>query len=40
MSYLKKELKFIHITKCAGSFIEELGKKHGLKGGRLWFRGW
>ena len=35
MSYLKKELKFIHITKCAGSFIEELGIKHGLKWGRF-----
>lgn len=34
MSSLKKELKFIHITKCAGTFIEELGNKHGLKWGR------
>ena len=29
-----KELKFIHITKCAGSTIEELGKKNGILWGR------
>ena len=23
-----KELKFIHITKCAGSFIENIGKEN------------
>jgi len=30
----KKELKFIHITKCAGTAIEETGIKHGLYWGR------
>ena len=30
----KKELKFIHITKCAGSFIEYLGKKNNIKWGK------
>jgi len=29
-----KDLKFIHITKCAGTFIEDLGKKHGVAWGR------
>jgi hypothetical protein len=28
-----KELKFIHITKNAGHFIEELGRKHGIEWG-------
>jgi hypothetical protein len=28
-----KELKFIHITKCAGSFIENIGKIHNLEWG-------
>jgi hypothetical protein len=31
---MPKELKFIHITKCAGSSIEEIGKKHGLQWGK------
>ncbi len=30
----KKPLKFIHITKCAGTTIEELGILHGIKWGR------
>jgi hypothetical protein len=30
----KKELKFIHITKCAGSYIEELGKKNNIMWGQ------
>ena len=29
----KKQLKFIHITKCAGSSIEEAGKKHNIHWG-------
>lgn len=29
-----KELKFIHITKCAGTSIENAGNKHGIKWGR------
>ena len=29
----KKELKFIHITKCAGTFIEKIGFKNGYKWG-------
>ena len=28
------KLKFIHITKCAGSSIEEIGKKHNILWGR------
>lgn len=28
-----KELKFIHISKCAGSFISHIGKLHGLEWG-------
>lgn len=30
----KKELKFIHITKCAGTFIENIGYKHKILWGR------
>lgn len=30
----EKELKFIHITKCAGSFIEELGKSNNIDWGK------
>jgi hypothetical protein len=30
-----RELKFIHITKCAGTFIEDIGKLHGIKWGRF-----
>ena len=30
-----KDLKFIHITKCAGTFIEDLGSKQGIKWGRF-----
>ena len=30
-----KELKFIHITKCAGTYIENIGIKHGYKWGRF-----
>jgi len=29
-----RELKFIHITKCAGTTIEDLGKDHGKRWGR------
>lgn len=29
-----KELKFIHITKCAGTFIEELGRSYDIKWGK------
>lgn len=29
-----KPLKFIHITKCAGTFIEDIGKAHNIKWGR------
>jgi len=28
-------LKFIHITKCAGSFIEDIGKEHNIEWGRF-----
>ena len=31
----KKELKFIHITKAAGTSIEDIGNKRGLKWGRF-----
>jgi hypothetical protein len=30
-----KELKFIHITKCAGTSIEDAGKKHDIQWGRF-----
>jgi Sulfotransferase family len=30
-----KELKFIHITKCAGTYIENLGKKYNIMWGRF-----
>ena len=30
-----KELKFIHCTKCAGTYIEDLGKKHNKSWGRF-----
>ena len=30
----EKKLKFIHITKCAGSFIEEIGKKNNINWGK------
>lgn len=29
-----KPLKFIHITKCAGTFIEEIGRSYDIKWGR------
>lgn len=29
-----KELKFIHITKCAGTYIEEAGKKNNIAWGK------
>ena len=32
---LEKKLKFIHITKCAGTFIEDLGKSYNIKWGRF-----
>ena len=32
---MKKELKFIHITKTAGSSIEHIGKKNNIKWGRF-----
>ena len=28
------ELKFIHISKCAGTFIEEMGKLNNIKWGK------
>lgn len=28
------ELKFIHITKCAGTFIEEIGRENNIKWGK------
>ena len=31
----KKQLKFIHITKCAGSFIENIGYINGYEWGRF-----
>lgn len=31
----QKPLKFIHITKCAGTFIEDIGQKHGINWGRF-----
>ena len=30
----KKMLSFIHITKCAGTFIEEMGRENNIKWGR------
>lgn len=33
-----KELKFIHITKCAGTTIENLGKPHNIKWGKYHFK--
>lgn len=30
----KKELKFIHISKCAGTFIEKIGLSNGYKWGK------
>jgi hypothetical protein len=30
-----KELKFIHVTKCAGTYIENIGIEHGYKWGRF-----
>jgi hypothetical protein len=32
---IKKELKFIHITKCAGTAIENAGKTHNVNWGRF-----
>ena len=31
----KKPLKLIHITKCAGTSIEDIGKENGLLWGRF-----
>ena len=31
----KKNLKFIHITKCAGTFIEEIGREKNIKWGMV-----
>ena len=31
----QKPLKFIHITKCAGTFIEDIGQKHNINWGRF-----
>ena len=33
-----KELKFIHITKCAGTFIENIGKSKNIDWGIHHFR--
>ena len=33
--HTKKELKFIHITKCAGTSIEDIGKKNNINWGRF-----
>lgn len=30
-----KELKFIHITKCAGSFVEKIGMEHNIRWGKF-----
>ena len=30
-----KQLKYIHITKCAGSFIEDIGNEYNIKWGRF-----
>ena len=30
-----KELKFIHITKCAGTSIENIGKRHNILWGKF-----
>lgn len=30
----QKPLKFIHITKCAGTFIEEMGRENNIKWGK------
>ena len=32
---MKKELKFIHITKCAGTFIENMAKQNNINWGRF-----
>ena len=32
---MSKQLKFIHITKCAGTFIEDIGKYHNINWGRF-----
>lgn len=32
---MNKELKFIHITKCAGTFIEDIGKLNNIDWGRF-----
>ena len=32
---MSKELKFIHITKCAGKFVENIGKKIGINWGKF-----
>lgn len=32
---MSKSLKFIHITKCAGTFIEDVGKYHNINWGRF-----
>jgi hypothetical protein len=31
---IQKQLKFIHITKCAGTFIEEIGRENNIKWGK------
>ena len=31
----QKPLKFIHITKCAGTFIEDIGQRHNINWGRF-----
>ena len=31
---IQKQLKFIHITKCAGTFIEEIGRENDIKWGK------
>ena len=42
MEFAMKELKFIHITKCAGTSIENLGKKYGYNWGKYHYEeyGW
>jgi len=32
---MNKELKFIHITKCAGTFIEDLGYENDILWGKF-----
>ena len=35
LAYYKMKLKFVHITKCSGTFIEDIGKIHNIEWGRF-----